>query len=187
MATVIQLRRPGSNPLGGVSIAQDVTGPEGPQGPAGPEGPAGPAGPEGPQGPQGPQGDPGPLVSRTTSSVSTGSQVNGYKWTGTITLAKGYRIIAIETTHAARVRLYTKTAGRDADLNRSAGSLPPDSVGCILDYVTTSGNLSAGLSPLADGSSLANTPTSSIPISVINRSGGTANITVTLTWIQTEA
>lgn len=175
------------------------SGSPGPQGPAGPQGPQGPAGATGPQGPAGatgavgpagatgPQGPAGPLVSRTTASVTTASLANSASWTGSITLATSYRLLKLQTSAAARVRLYGTAAGRDSDLTRAVGDDPPDSVGCMFDFVTEAAALTSGLSPLADGTSLEATPSSSIPISVVNLSGTTQTITVTLTWVQTEA
>lgn len=56
---------------------QGIAGEQGPQGEVGPQGPAGENGPQGPVGPQGPAGEPGTLVTITSSSSGSCTNVTG--------------------------------------------------------------------------------------------------------------
>lgn len=123
---------------------------------------------------------------RTTSTATTASLVAGASSTSVpITLGKTYKLLAIQTSAAARVRLYTTSAAQTSDLGRAIGTDPTSSAGVVLDYVTT-GTSAYSLSPLVDGTSLESTPTASIPMTVTNTGSSSAAITVTLTWIKTE-
>lgn len=139
----------------------------------------------GPTGAAGEKGDPGEGTApeRTTATYTTASIAYMAVETGDVTLSKAYRILAVETDIPARVRLYTTTAKRTADASRGAGVDPVGDHGCMLDFVTTTDVLSADLSPLVDGFSA----TSAIPISVQNLSGSTDTVSVTFTYIPTEA
>lgn len=121
---------------------------------------------------------------RTTAQVTTGSLANGASEDVTFTLAKGYRIISITTSRAARVRVYTTAAARTADASRATTADPAADAGVILDYVT-SDTSAHSLSPQADGSSLESSPSASISASVTNM-GSTGTVTVTLTYLATE-
>ena len=93
----------------------------------------------------------------------------------------------ISTNRPARVRIYDRAAKQTADLSRAIGTDPGIDSGVVLDYVTTAANLSAGLSPLVDGTDWDASPDFSIPITVDNKDTVTGTVTVTLIYIQTEA
>jgi len=115
---------------------------------------------------------------KTTASIATGATE-----TGTITIAQGYRLLKIETDKAARVRLYTTTAGRDADVSRPFGVVEPDiNNGVMFDFQTTGTNLSDDVNPQVDGYVYSGT---SIPITITNLNGSTGTVTVTLTYVRT--
>lgn len=135
------------------------------------------------QGPQGPPGEPGPMVSRQVATFTTGSLADNASDTGTVTLAPGYRLLRVATDKPARVRLYTSTAARTGDSSRPPGTDPTGDHGVILDFVTTA-DLDWGLSPTVDGYLDAG---ADVPWAVTNTSGSTGAVTVTLTWVQTEA
>jgi nicotinamide mononucleotide (NMN) deamidase PncC len=120
----------------------------------------------------------------TTATYTTASIADGGTSAGTITIAQGYRILSIQTSVAARVRLYTTTTGRDngSEIVRGFGIDPVTSIGCMLDFKTAVGTLTSDLSPLAEGYVASGT---AIPIRVDNVSGSTAAITVTLTYVRT--
>ena len=129
---------------------------------------------------------PSGMSSRATASFTTASLAAGAEGTGTVTLAPSYRLLRVQTSAAARVRLYIDAASRTADAARAAGTDPVGDHGLILDLGTSSGDLDWGLSPLVDGYVAAGGG-STVPYSVTNMSGVTAAITVTFTWIQQEA
>jgi len=136
----------------------------------------------------GPAAPPGSsLPVRTTANHTTASLANNAVEQSTITLAKGYRLMHIQTDVPARVRVYTTAAAQAADATRPVGTDPAAGTGVILDYVTTTSVLAADLSPFADGASMESVPTTAIPVTVTNLSGATHTVTVTLTYIETEA
>ena len=131
-------------------------------------------------------GDAG-LQTRATATITTASLAAGASESGTVTLAKGYRLWRIITTAAARVRLYTTTAKRDADASRPVGTDPTGNHGCVLEVVTTlAGLLDLDLSPTVDGFDGKGTPDGVIPYRITNTDVGTLAVTVTLFWIRTE-
>lgn len=71
-----------------------------------------------------------------------------------LNLAHAYKIYRIVSDKAARIRLYTSQAARDADLARPIGTDPEGDHGCLLDFVTTDGDLDWALSPVVDGYTL---------------------------------
>lgn len=150
----------------------------------------GPTGPQGPQGATGAAGAAGANAStptRTTATYTTAALGAGGTETGTITLAKGYRLLRIQTSAEARVRVYSNAAARTADASRVVGVDPTAGVGVILDYLTTSGNgvsTATDLSPVADGANTEAVPSTAIPLSVTATAAGA--ITVTLTYVVTE-
>jgi hypothetical protein len=128
----------------------------------------------------------GGLPSRTTATATTSSLAAGATdSTTTITLAVGYRLLAVQTSRPARVRLYTTTSKRAADLSRPAGTDPTSDAGCMFEYVTPDTAVHT-LSPLVDGASMESTPSTAIAMSVTNNDTATGSITVTLTWVRTE-
>jgi hypothetical protein len=98
----------------------------------------------------------------------------------------GYRVLRLATNRAARVRLYTTTAKRDADTARAVGVTPTGDHGLVLDVVTTSGVLALDLSPTVDGWDAKATPDGAIPIRVTNLDNVTGTVNVTLTYLRTE-
>jgi hypothetical protein len=114
-------------------------------------------------------------VSKTTASLA----VNANE-TGTITMTQGYRLLNIATDKPARIRLYTTTTGRDADISRSYATIPNDSNGLIRDAITATGLLS--FDDNIDGWVLSG---SNIPITITNLNGSAGTVTVVLTYIRT--
>lgn len=123
---------------------------------------------------------------RRTSTMTTVSLSPLAREQGTMNLARGYKLYALEVTSPARVRVYATTAQQSADASRAFGLDPTGNHGVMLDYMVAHGPLSRGFSPMVDGMSLEASPTESIPITVDNVDSSTAVITVTLTWIRTE-
>jgi hypothetical protein len=127
----------------------------------------------------------GPGYTRTTTIFTTASLANNAIAAGGVTIASGYRLLRIATNQAARVRLYTTTAKRDADSTRAFTTSPTGDHGVVLDYATSALVLAADLSPVVDGYDGKSTPDGVIPYSVTNLAT-TGAVTVTLTWLRTE-
>lgn len=120
------------------------------------------------------------LPAITTSALASGASENA-----TFSGYKGYILYKIETSAAARIRLYTSVAARTADASRPEGSLPSQGSGLVAEIVTT-GAETVLISPGSIGFSSESIPTSSIPCNVTNKEVTATAITVTITALQLE-
>ena len=125
------------------------------------------------------------LESRTTASATATGLNNQSSADLTITVAKTYALHAIQTSHAAWVTLYTDTASRsnDAARNETTDPLPGSSV--IAEVITSDGSKQR-ITPGTIGYNDESTPTTDAYIKVVNKSGNTANIIVTLHFVKLE-
>jgi hypothetical protein len=121
--------------------------------------------------------------SRATATYTTSGAVAGTNYTGTITMASGYRLLSLQTSAAARVRVYTDAASQTADVSRVITTAEPDNAGLVLEYLTP-GTAVQKLSPAPSGYSMETPPVLAIPITV-TPTAATA-VTVTLTYVATE-
>jgi hypothetical protein len=126
------------------------------------------------------------LQSRGTVSVSTGSLTNNSSIDLGLIGYKSYALLKIETSHAAWVTVYTSTASRTADAGRTDTTDPLPGSGVIAEVITT-GAYTQVITPAAIGFNDDSTPSENIYLKVVNKSGSTQNITVTLTVLQLEA
>jgi len=123
------------------------------------------------------------LASRTTALV-TQSIANGAVANLSITTPKTYVLYSIETSHAAWVTLYSDTASRTADASRAETTDPTPGSGVLAEVITT-GSATQLITP---GSICFNSAATGITYAkVVNKSGSTANVSVTLTYLQLEA
>lgn len=123
--------------------------------------------------------------SRGTAFASTGNIADAASADAVITGHKSYVLLKIQTSHAAWVRLYTDVASRTADSGRAEGVDPSPGAGVIAEVITT-GAETILISPATIGFNNETVPTTDIPIRVTNKSGGSADITVTVTILQLE-
>jgi len=187
---------------GGWDNAGQIVGPQGPQGEAGPQGETGPAGPAGPTGatgaastvpgPTGPQGETGPAgpagggaFSRVTASATTSSIANEASASLSIVGFKCYALFKITTSAASWVRLYSSSSARTSDASRLEGEDPLPGAGVIAEVITT-GSQTILITPGTIGFNSDDTPTTDIFVAVVNKSGASAAITVTLSILQLE-
>lgn len=119
-------------------------------------------------------------VSQTTGSIANDAAAN-------ISFAgfKSYTLYKVETSAAAWVTIYTDSASRTADANRAITSDPAAGSGVIAEVVT-SGAQTKLITPATIGFNNDNPVSTTIYAKVVNKSGGSANITVTLTILQLE-
>jgi hypothetical protein len=129
----------------------------------------------------------GLTASRTLSNATTASIANGNAANLTIPGSKSYILLKISTSAAAWVTLYTDVANRTADAGRVEGANPSPSSGVIAEVTTTALSLSKIISPGLVGWNNETSPASEIYAKVVNKSGGSAAITVTLTYIPLES
>jgi len=127
----------------------------------------------------------GGLQSRATTGV-TQSIANGASADVSITAPSGYALLAIETSHAAWVTLYSDTSSRTLDATRAITNDPLPGSGVLAEVITT-GAATQKITPgiICFNSTGAGQNTTYAKIE--NRSGSTNNITVTLTYITLEA
>jgi hypothetical protein len=119
-------------------------------------------------------------VSGTSSALSDNASGNI-----TITGFKTYSLLKIQTNIAARVILYTDVESRTNDSSRSEGVPPIENTGVISEFITT-GPETISLSNPVIGWNDDETPGSNIYIKVVNKSGSTNTVTVSLTILQLE-
>ena len=127
----------------------------------------------------------GGLQSRSTAQV-TQSIANQGSADVSITTPSGYALLSIATSHAAWVTLYSDTASRTSDSSRAITNDPLPGSGVLAEVITT-GNATQLITPgvicFNSGGAGQNTTYAKI----VNRSGSTNNIQVTLTYITIEA
>jgi hypothetical protein len=125
------------------------------------------------------------LSSRAALNGSTGSISDGTSANVNITGYKGYMLYKIETSDAAWVRLYVSDAARTADASRTQGQDPLPGSGVIAEVITT-GAETVIIAPGVIGFNNESPVTNVVPVAVTNLSGGSADITVTLTAVEME-
>jgi len=125
------------------------------------------------------------LASRTSPSGSTGNIADAATANVTVTGFKGYLLYKIQTSAAAWVRVYTSVAARSADSGRSEGVDPSPGAGVIAEVITT-GAQTILITPGTIGFNDESPVDTNIQLAVTNKSGGPANITVTLTVVKIE-
>ena len=126
------------------------------------------------------------LQSRTTVSGSTGSIAANASAGMTLDVAKTYVLHKIQTDAAAWVVVYTDTTSRTVDANRTELEDPVAGAGVIAEVVTV-GAVTQMLTPGTIGFNNDGTPSTNAYLKVVNKSGGTNTITVTLHFLQLEA
>ena len=114
-----------------------------------------------------------------TQSIGSGAAANV-----SISTAKGFVLYSIETSHAAWVTLYTDTASRTSDSGRLETTDPTPGSGVLSEVITTG----ATTQLITPGTVCFNSsPTATTYAKIVNKSGSTANVQVTLTYLQLEA
>ena len=123
------------------------------------------------------------LQSRTTVSATNSIAANGIA-NISMTTPKTYALLSIETSHAAWVTLYSDTSSRIADSSRNETTDPVAGSG-VLAEVITSGSTTQIITPasVCFNSSAANVTY----LKIVNKSGSTANVQVTLTYVSLES
>lgn len=176
----------GPSGAAGAAGARGATGSQGATGPAGATGPQGPTGPAGSGGGTG--GGGGGSFSRTTATISQSISA-GAQYTGTVSLALTFVLMIVATTVPCRLRLYSTSGARDADLTR-----PPEvplfsssQSQCICDLVLNAATgLTWVLAPQPNGCDCAASPTGDIAYTLTNLSNTTQTVAVTITYLPEE-
>lgn len=101
--------------------------------------------------------------------------------TDTLTLAPGCVLCSIQTNKAAWVRVYNSAAASSADSSRDRETDPAAGSGVLAEVITT-GAQTVNLTPVVTGVNMESPATAVYPIRVTN-DAGTADVTVTLTYL----
>ena len=126
---------------------------------------------------------PSGLQSRTTAQV-TQSIANNAAANVSITTPKTYALLSIQTNVAAWVTLYMDTTSRTNDASRGETTDPVPGSGVLAEAITT-GSTTQYITP---GAVCFNSAGTGITYAkIVNKSGGTTNVTVTLNYVQLEA
>ena len=126
------------------------------------------------------------LQARTTAQASTGNILDGASSNIQMTAVKTYALLKIQTSHAAWVTLYTNIPSRSADSSRNETTDPLPGTGVIAEIITSDGAVQ-NITPGTIGWNDDTTPSDKIYAKVVNKSGSSANITVTVHYVQIEA
>lgn len=126
------------------------------------------------------------LQSRGTLTASTGVIANGASADIAVIGFKTYALLKVETSAAAWVTIYTSTSSRTADSGRLETTDPIPGSGVIAEIITI-GAASQVMTPVPIGFNNDPTPSENIYLKVVNKSGSSSSITVTLTVLQLEA
>ena len=123
------------------------------------------------------------LPSRTTSQITASALVDGGAANLSITAPKTYALLSISTSHAAWVTLYSDTASRTADASRAETTDPTPGSGVLSEVITTA----AKTQLITPGTICFNSAaTGTTYVKIVNKSGSTANVQVTLTYVKLE-
>ena len=161
------------------------TGSNGSAGAKGQKGEVG-SGSAGDKGQKGEAGGGAGSFTRTTANAATSSIANNASANITITAAKTYALQKIQTSAAAWVTLYTDTTSRSNDSSRNETTDPTPGSGVIAEAITT-GAATQLVTPGLIGFNNDGTPSTNVYLRVVNKSGSTQAITVTLHYLPLEA
>jgi len=126
------------------------------------------------------------LQNRTTAAATTSSIGNNTPtYLDINNVAKTYALHRIETSAAAWVTLYTDSTSRTNDASRSEYTDPAPGSGVIAEIIS-SGGLVQPITPGVIGWNADGTPSETVYAKVVNKSGSTAAITVTLYFVKLE-
>ena len=177
----------GSNGSAGTKGQKGEVGSTGSNGSAGAKGQKGEVG-SGSAGDKGQKGEAGGgagSFTRTTANAATSSIANNASANITITAAKTYALQKIQTSAAAWVTLYTDTTSRSNDSSRNEATDPTPGSGVIAEAITT-GAATQLVTPGLIGFNNDGTPSTNAYLKVVNKSGSTQAITITLHYLPLE-
>ena len=126
------------------------------------------------------------LQSRATGQATSSGHANNAAGNLTIVAAKTYALQKIQTSHAAWVVLYTDSTARTNDAARTETTDPLPGSGIIAEVITSDG-ATQPITPGTIGWNNEGTPTTNAYVKVVNKSGSTADVTVTLHFVALEA
>ena len=128
----------------------------------------------------------GTAPSRVIVSGATTSIVNSGIGNTDITGFKSYMLMRVGLSTAGWFRLYTDSASRANDTNRSVGEDPLPGSGVIAEVVATGLSTNHIISPFVPGGNLDDPASTTMYVAITNTSETTQSITANLTILQLE-
>lgn len=126
------------------------------------------------------------LESRATASATTSSIANDVADDISVTGYNSYALLKVETDRAAWVTIYTSSSARSSDSSRDINTDPEPGSGVISEVITTGASTQI-LSPAVIGFNESTSDNGTIYMKVVNKSGSTSTVQVTLTIVKLEA
>ena len=123
--------------------------------------------------------------SRQNFSQATSSIADGAVDTISITAFKTFALLKVQTSAAAWVTLYKDSSSRSADSGRNETTDPLPGSGVLAEVITT-GAQTVAITPGVFGWNDDATPAATVYAKVVNKSGSTQAITVTITAVKLE-
>lgn len=141
----------------------------------------------GPTGATGPQGPPGGLTARQTTTVTTASVSSGGDWTGTISLAKAFAIVAITLDFPGWLRVYPSAAARTADAARLQNEDPEVPVTAEVATSTVGAETVYPYRSAVLGASQESPPTDTQYLALRNLDSVSRTFSISVLWVAMEA
>ena len=123
------------------------------------------------------------LQGRVTTS-QTLALANGAVGNTSVSTGNTFALLKIQTSHAAWVTVYSSTTARTNDAARARTTDPTPGSGVLAEVITT-GSASQWITPAVIGFS--ETQNNAAYLKIVNDSGSTVNLQVTLTYVKLEA
>lgn len=123
---------------------------------------------------------------RETVSVTTTTLTQNQAISQTVVGAKGYALYSIQVSAGAWVTVYSSVAARTADATRSVSTDPANGAGILAEIISTSATTQF-FTPAVIGYSAESPPNTNIPLKIVNNTGSSTPITVTLTFLPLES
>ena len=125
------------------------------------------------------------LQNRVESSVTTSSIANNASDDVSVTQWNSYALLKVQTDRAAWVTIYSSSSARSSDSSRTIDTDPDPGSGVIAEVVTT-GAATQILTPAVVGFNESTSDSGTIYMKVVNQSGSTSTVQVTLTVLKLE-
>lgn len=129
----------------------------------------------------------GGILSRTVVTAVTGTIGSGTALNITIPGYKAYALLKAEVSAPSWVTLYCDTSSRTSDSSRLITEDPAAGSGVIAEVITTTTPQTVLFTPTTIGFNNDVTPSSNIYAKVVNNSGVSTSITISLTVVQLES
>ena len=129
------------------------------------------------------------LQSRATAVVNAGTLAAsgaGATLGATVAAAKGYALYSIQTTAGAWVTVYTSSTAYSNDSSRSITTDPTPGSGIVAESITTTATTTY-FTPAVYGYNAESPANTNMYLKIVNNSGSSQAITVTLTYLKLEA